>query len=85
MMGLPADSLANTAVWNLTLEDTRGLAGVECMPTCSAALTLQPGEVRGLVVLIGEDGEVQGWVETKRTADDMEDSVTVDTTGRFQK
>jgi hypothetical protein len=85
MAGAPGNVPANAAVRNLTLEDTQVLTGDRQTATSSAAITLQPGEVRGLVALIGKDGEVQGWVETKRTADDIEDSITVDTTGGFRK
>ena len=40
-------------------------------------LTLRPGEVRAYVAQESEDGVIQGWVEVKRTAEEMEDSITV--------
>ena len=40
-------------------------------------LILRPGEVRAYVALESEDGVIQGWVEAKRAAEDMEDSIMV--------
>ena len=40
-------------------------------------LNLQPGEVRAYVAQELEDGIIQGWVEAKRTAEEMEDSIMV--------
>ena len=40
-------------------------------------LNLRPGEVRAYVAQESEDGVIQGWVEAKRTAEEMEDSITV--------
>ena len=38
---------------------------------------LFPREVRGYGAQESEDGVIQGWVEAKRTAEEMEDSITV--------
>ena len=40
-------------------------------------LNLCPGEVRACVAQESEDGVIQGWVVEKRTAEEMEDSITV--------
>ena len=40
-------------------------------------LNLRPGEERAYVAQESEDGVIQGWVEEKRMAEDMEDSITV--------
>jgi hypothetical protein len=48
-------------------------------------LTLQPGEIRELVAVVSDDGDVQGWVETKRAADDMEETIVVDPSARLRK
>ena len=40
-------------------------------------LNLCPGEVRAYVAQESEDGVIQAWVVAKRTAEDMEDSITV--------
>ena len=40
-------------------------------------LNLCPGEVRAYVAQESEDGVIQGWVEVKRTEEEMEDSITV--------
>ena len=36
-----------------------------------------PGEVSAYMAQESEDSVIQGWVETKRTAEEMEDSITV--------
>ena len=40
-------------------------------------LNLHSGEVRAYGAQESEDGFIQGWVEAKRTAEEMEDSITV--------
>ena len=40
-------------------------------------LNLRPGEVRAYVAQELEDGVIQGWVEAKRTTEEMEDSIMV--------
>ena len=40
-------------------------------------LILHPREVRAYVAQESEDGVMQGWVEAKRAAEDMDDSITV--------
>ena len=40
-------------------------------------LNLCPGEVRAYMAQESEDGVIQGWVEAKRTAEEMEDAITV--------
>ena len=40
-------------------------------------LNLRPGEVRAYVAQESEDGVIKGWVEAKRTAKEMEDSIAV--------
>ena len=40
-------------------------------------LILHPGKVRAYVAQESEDGVIKGWVEAKRTAEEMEDSITV--------
>ena len=40
-------------------------------------LNLCPGEVRAFVAQESEDGVIQGWVEAKRTAEEMENCITV--------
>ena len=40
-------------------------------------LNLRPGEVRALVAQECKDGVIQDWVEVERTAEEMEDSITV--------
>ena len=48
-------------------------------------LNLRPGEVRAYLVQESEDGVIQGWVEEKRTAEEMEDTITVAATDAMGK
>ena len=43
----------------------------------SRGLDLRPGEIRSFVAQESEEAEVEGWVEAKRTADQMEDTITM--------
>ena len=67
-------------VRNLTLEE----ASPQWETPLVGALTLGPsglklrsGEMRAYVAQESESGEVEAWVEAKRTADDMEDTITL--------
>ena len=40
-------------------------------------MILRPGEVRAYVAQESEDGVIEGWVEAKWAAEEMEDSITV--------
>jgi hypothetical protein len=70
-------------VRQLSVRDVRETAGEGDPASLVSTLTLQPGEVRELVAVVNEHGAVQGWVEAKRTADDMEDTIVVNTSGRL--
>ena len=50
---------------------------VEELTIGPSQLILRPGEVRAYVAQESEDGIIQGWVEAKRAAREMEDSITV--------
>jgi len=46
---------------------------------------LEVGEMRTYLALQDDDGNTTGWVEAKRAAEDMEDSITVDTGGLLRQ
>ena len=50
----------------------------------SSGLDLRPSEIRAFVAQESEAGEVEGWVEAKRTVDQMEDTITVGLGGRMR-
>lgn len=62
-------SRASVVVRQLSVHGLQETASKGDPNSIVSTLTLQPGEVRGLVAVVGEHGEVQGWVEAKRTAE----------------
>ena len=55
-----------------------GVADGSFPMTSKGGPQLEVGEIRTYLALQDNDGNTTGWVEAKRGADDMEDSITVD-------
>ena len=74
---------STSEVRNLMLEYTpprreEGVADGPFPMTSKGGPELEVGEIRTYLALQDNDGNTTGWVEAKRGADDMEDSITVD-------
>jgi hypothetical protein len=75
---------ATAVVRQLSVQDVRETAGEGDPASSVSTLTLQPGEVTELVVVVSEHGDMQGWVKAKRTADNMEDTIIVDANSQLR-
>src|SRR5437588_9283589 len=56
---------------------TRATPFMDTLTVESAQLNLRPGDIPAYVAQKSPDGAIRGWVEAKRTANEMEDSITV--------
>ena len=77
---LPAADSGSGKVRALTLEEIpreQVSPMVGALIVGSSGWDLRPGETRSFVAQESEEGEVEGWVEAKRSADQMEDTITV--------
>ena len=71
----PADKLRHLRLEETKTHPQTPLVGA--LTVGPSQLILRPGEVRGYVAQESEDSLIKGWVEVKRAAEDMEDSIMV--------
>lgn len=75
----------SAVVRQVSMHEVRNAESEDRITPVMSTPTLQPGEVREIVTVANERGDVDGWVETKRTADGMEETITLGPSSRLKR